>query len=292
MFPTSSRTLFVGTNARSATARTTVLLPPRPVRPQTRPAREAYANSQRRTNWQPSPAGLTSPPAIGAVAQLPWYVPAAVSRRTASRGGTLAAVAALLALAGCGGGARQDAQEPSGNFTVSVPVATFPASQRLAQHTQLVIAVRNTGTQTIPDVAVTIIDANDGGIAAQAFGHLIAGSPGLASRSRPVWIIDHPPGPCQYSCRSGGPGGAVTADTNTWALGALKPRATARFDWGVTAIKAGTYVIRYQVAAGLNGKAKAVLAGGGRPGGTFTVTIHSAPQQAFVNDKGQVVRTP
>jgi hypothetical protein len=138
---------------------------------------------------------------------------------------------------------------------------------------------------------VTVISPHNGGVAAQAFGQLLAENQTLASRSRPVWVLDRPPGPCQYSCHSGGPGGAVTAYTNTWALGPLKPGGTARFDWGVTAIKAGTYVIEYQVAAGLNGKAKAVLASGARPTGHFTVTIHSAPQQSFVNDKGQVVTT-
>jgi hypothetical protein len=206
--------------------------------------------------------------------------------------GRVAAVAAVLALGGCGSGARQDANEPSGSFTVAVPVVKFPSSQRLAEHTHLVIVVRNAGTKTIPNIAVTIIDPKEGGIAAQAFGQLIANSPGLASRSRPIWIIDRPPGPCDYNCQTGGPGGAVTAYSNTWALGALKPGATAQFDWGVTAIKAGTHVIQYQVVAGLNGKAKAVLAGGERPTGTFKVKIRSAPQQSYVNDKGQIVTTP
>jgi hypothetical protein len=194
-------------------------------------------------------------------------------------------------VAGCGGQARQDANEPSGNFTVDVPVAKFPTSQRLAEHTHLVITVRNTGTRTIPNVAVTILGPKDNGDAAQAFGGLLAQSQGLASRSRPIWVVDRAPGACTYSCTSGGPGGAVTAYTNTWALGALNPGKSATFDWGVTAVKAGTHVIEYQVAAGLNGKAKAVLAGGGQPKGTFKVTISSAPEQSYVNDKGQIVKT-
>jgi hypothetical protein len=211
-----------------------------------------------------------------------------VSRWRASSSGTVAAVATLLALAGCGGQARQDANEPTGNFTVDVPVATFPSSQRLAEHTHLVIAVRNTGTKTIPNVAVTILNPKQG-VAAQAFGDLLAETPGLASRSRPIWIVDRAPGPCGYGCTSGGAGGAVTAYTNTWALGSVKPGKTATFDWGVTAVKAGTHVIEYRVAAGLNGKARAVLAGGGQPKGTFTVKVSSAPQRSFVNDKGQIV---
>jgi hypothetical protein len=207
--------------------------------------------------------------------------------------GTITAVAAVLALAACGGAARQDANEPVGNFPVNVSTATFPASQRLAEHTHLVISVRNAGSKTIPDVAVTIINPATG-TAAQAFGDLLSASgtsQGLASRSRPVWVIDRAPGPCKYSCNSGGPGGAVTAYSNTWALGPLRPGATATFDWGVTPVKPGKYVVAYQVAAGLNGKAKAVLPGGQPPRGKFTVTIHSAPQQAYVNNQGQVIKT-
>jgi len=201
----------------------------------------------------------------------------------------VAAIAALTALAGCGSQPRQDAYEPSGNFTVSVPVATFPARQRLAEKTHLVITVRNTGSKTIPNIAVTILNPLGGGTAAQAFGYLLAPQPGLASRSRPIWIIDRPPGPCAFSCEIGGPGGAVTAYTNTWALGSLAPGATATFDWGVTAVKAGTHVVEYQVAAGLNGKAKAVLANGNRPTGRFTVHVTSRPQQFYVTNSGRIV---
>jgi hypothetical protein len=43
------------------------------------------------------------------------------------------------------------------------------------------------------------------------------------------------------------------------------------------------------VAAGLNGNAKAVLAGGGMVHGTFTVTVGSKPPQTYVNNNGQIV---
>jgi hypothetical protein len=210
--------------------------------------------------------------------------------------GTIASVVAVLALSGCGGGSRQDSGEPLGKFPVDVTSATFPTSQRLAQHTHLVISVRNAGTKMIPDVAVTIVDPTlPDPTSAQAFGTYIGGhgaTVGLASHSRPVWIIDRPPGPCRYSCQSGGPGGAVTAYSNTWALGPLKPGKTATFDWGVTAIKPGTHTIQYQVAAGLNGKSVAVLAGGGTPKGTFKVTVSHQAAQSYVNDSGAVVTTP
>jgi len=209
--------------------------------------------------------------------------------RLGTRSTIVAAVAAVIVVAGCGSQPRQDAYEPSGNYTVDVLVATFPPKQRLAEHTNLVITVRNTGTKTIPNIAVTILDPKEGGAAAQAFGQLIGPTPGLASRSRPIWIIDRPPGPCNYSCQNGGPGGAVTSYTNTWALGSLKPGASATFDWGMTAVEAGTHVVEYQIAAGLNGKAKAVLASGRQPTGTFTVKISSAPQRFSVNAQGQII---
>ncbi len=181
---------------------------------------------------------------------------------------------------------------------MTVTSATFPTFQRLAQHTHLVISVRNAGNKTIPDVAVTVCNVSceapaqpGSGTGTSAFSENVKQS-GLANPSRPVWIVDRPPGPCKFSCHSGGPGGAVTAYANTWALGRLKPGATATFDWGVTAIKPGRHVIQYSVAAGLNGKARAVLSGGGSPRGVFKVTVANNPQQSYVANNGQVVSTP
>jgi hypothetical protein len=172
---------------------------------------------------------------------------------------------------------------------VKVTTAGFPSSQRLAQHTHMVIAVTNTGNQAIPDVAVTILNPA-AGTAAQAFGQDIGGgTTQLASRSRAVWIVDRAPGPCGYSCQGGGPGAAVTAYSNTWALGRLAPGKTVIFNWGLTAVKAGVHTVRWEVAAGLNGKAKAVDGTGQPPTGSFHVIVHQAPQQSYVNDQGQVV---
>jgi hypothetical protein len=213
------------------------------------------------------------------------------------------AFAALL-LSACGGGSRQDANEPSGNFTVAVTKAQFPASQRLAEHAQLVLVIRNTSSKTIPDIAVSICNETCAyqksgqqgqGTSSEAFAEDI-GTQFLANPSRPVWVVDRPPGPCGpgpsgYSCQSGGAGGAVTAYANTWALGALKPGASARFAWGVTAVKAGKHVVAWQVAAGLNGKAKAVLADGSTPQGKFTVAITHAPQRSYVTGSGKIVPT-
>jgi hypothetical protein len=207
-------------------------------------------------------------------------------------------VAASLAMTACGSGTRQDAHEPSGKFKVSIASATFPTAQKISQRTHLVISVRNAGAKTIPNLAVTICNVTctypappGEGTSAQAFAADV-NEQYLANPSRPVWIVDQAPGSCGYICRSGSPGGAVTAYSNTWALGSLKPGATARFDWKVTAVAPGHHIVAWQIAAGLNAKAKAILANGSPAQGSFPVTISSAPTQSFVNSNGQVVTTP
>jgi hypothetical protein len=225
----------------------------------------------------------------------------------------IGAVSASLALAACGGGARQDASEPNGNFHVQASAA-WTTSQTLSQHTKLVITTRNMGNKTIPDVAVTITDGSPTdphlGTRAQAFQELL-NMPGLASQSRPVWIVDQAPGthagPCptlnqngepasayanNYSACTGGPGGAVTAYSNTWALGPLRPGKAVTFEWHLTAVKPGTHYVYWRVAAGLNGKAKAIAPDGMPPRGSFTVNISHSPAQAYVDNNGRVVTTP
>jgi hypothetical protein len=224
-----------------------------------------------------------------------WYVPLALSgwRICAITG----ALGVALTLTACGGGQLQSASEPSGKFTVSV-TSSFPAKQRLSEATNFIVKVTNLDKHAIPNVAVTICNvtcgysakdlANGWGTSVKAFSYKLQ-MPGLASDSRPVWVVDQAPGPCQYSCKGGGPGGAVTAYSNTWALGTLKPNTTATFQWHVTAIKPGNYTVAWQVAAGLNGKALARTSSGAVPQGTFKVSIAKAPQQAYVNNSGQVV---
>jgi hypothetical protein len=223
--------------------------------------------------------------------------------------GIVAGIAAALALAACGGGGQQGADETAGHYSVQVERASFPTTQGLAQQSHLVITVRNADQRTIPDIVVTITDPKLK-TSAQAFAYRLSSPslPELAYPSRPVWIIDRGPDPVgagttcppdgsqhydnNYSSCTGGPGGAVTAYSNTWALGPLKPGRSATFDWTVTAVHAGTHAVHYEVAAGLTGKAVAVTSGGGTPQGTFDVKIHGTPQQSYVNDAGQVVNVP
>ena len=59
--------------------------------------------------------------------------------------------------------------------------------------------------------------------------------------------------------------------------------------WNVTPVQPGTYTVRYRVAAGLEGKAKAVTADGSVPEGEFVVRISNAAPQTRVDNSGKVV---
>jgi hypothetical protein len=189
---------------------------------------------------------------------------------------------ATLVASGCGG-ARQDAHEPNASFTMKVVRASFPANQAIARQTQLELAVRNTGTQTAPDVAVTL----------DSF-YYTESYPELATDKRPIWVVESGPGarvkrPVQSQAVSP-PGGGQTAYVNTWALGPLAPGQTQRFLWHVAPVKAGVHTVHYVVAAGLAGKAKAALASGGPVQGQLTADIAAAPPKTHVDPStGRVV---
>jgi hypothetical protein len=188
---------------------------------------------------------------------------------------------ALLA-AGCGE-AQRDAKEPKGSYQVEVLSARFPTHQAIARDTALEIAVRNTGTGTIPNVAVTVDSLS-----------YISNYPNLADRRRPTWVINRGPGPSSdpppESEQVNQPGGGQTTFVNTWALGALAPGAAKTFVWRVTPVVAGTHTISYRVAAGLDGRSVAHTAAGGAPAGRLTVHVAPKPPSTHFNpDTGEVV---
>jgi hypothetical protein len=188
-----------------------------------------------------------------------------------------------LIVAGCGGGAAQDAHEASGSFQLQVVHASFPAKQSVAHETALQLQVRNSGSHTVPNVAVTVDSFN-----------YTSDYQELAADKRPIWAIEQGPGavasPPVQSEEVSTPGGAETAYVNTWALGALAPGRTETFTWRVMPVKPGTHTVTYSVAAGLAGKAKAVLASGGKVQGHFTVAIAPAPPATHVDpNTGRIV---
>lgn len=198
----------------------------------------------------------------------------------------LAPIGALM-LAGCGGGARQDAGEPSGNFPIRVVRAVFPLVQAVSRPTVMSITVRNVGTQTAPNVALTV----------NSFSYKST-YPELADPERPTWVIEQGPGPIAdppvETQEVSTPGGAQTAYVHTWAKGPLAPGQLRTFTWHVVPVKTGVQVVRYVVAAGLAGQARAVRPlTGGPVKGAFLVHIATEPPATHVNpDTGQVVPGP
>jgi hypothetical protein len=82
---------------------------------------------------------------------------------------------------------------------------------------------------------------------------------------------------------------AVTIDgfeqrrDDTWTVGPVPAGQTRTMRWSVTAVKAGTYSVRYKVAAGLQGKAKAELPDGSQPKGSFLARITRAPRPVSID---------
>jgi hypothetical protein len=181
-------------------------------------------------------------------------------------GGAVAVMAALLVSA-CGG-SRQDANEPRGKFKVQIVKAAFPGNQKLAKRSTMEIQVKNVDSRTIPDISITV----------NSFDRRES-DPTLADPTRPVFVVNT------------GPEGGGTANGNTSALGPLAPGKTKVFRWSVTAVHAGHFQIRYEVSAGLYGKARAVDSAGQTPRGQFAGTISAAAPNSRVNfDNGQTVQ--
>jgi hypothetical protein len=203
-----------------------------------------------------------------------WYV------RDALRARSVAALC-LLAVAGCGGGERQDENEASGSFPIEVVRATFPEDQKLAKSSDLVVTLRNAGRETIPNVALTV----------NGFDRRKS-DPDLADPSRPVFALNG----VQVEiagfpeAKDASPRGCDTAYVNTWACGPLKPDQMRTFRWTVTAVHAGDFKVDWRVAAGLDGKAKAVAPGGGpAPRGVFSGTISDEAPDVRVADDGKTI---
>ena len=233
----------------------------------------------------------------------PWYVAPALGERPTSapryKAARFAATALLslsaLGLAACGGETpAQSDNEPKGEFEVEVTEAEFPTAQRLAQTSDLVLGVKNTGEETVPELAFTI--RTDGEVTTANSAQTSAGSfsvnvddPSLANPTRPVWILEN-----KYPREAGTPApagvsGGTRAQTNTFGFGSLEPGEERKIVWRVTAVSPGTYDLGYVVSAGLDGNARAVTADGGEVKGEFVVTITDKPPKAYVDDAGNVI---
>lgn len=201
---------------------------------------------------------------------------AAGMRDSGRRVAVLAAATLALASVGAGCGEdRQDAGAPSGAFSLDVVDASFPAKQRIAESAKLKLEVENTGSRSVPQLAVIVeTEPAQEGQAPVAFGQSVA-DPTLAATARPVWIVDD------------GPTGGDSAYTNTWAVGPLAAGASRTVEWDVTAARAGRYRVSWRLAPALEGD---VTLADGKTEGEFAVTISDEPVPARVGEGGEVVR--
>lgn len=197
------------------------------------------------------------------------------------------AVAALLAA--CGGESSSDANQRAGTYDVRVTEASFPSDQKLGQTSLLRIGVRNTGKKTLPALTVTVsIAGKEGQTSSLPFG-IHDPQPGLAQPDRPVWVLAQ-----TYPRLSGSPdsGGTSTSNRKTFSFGPLRPGATTKAIWKLSAVKAGHFTVLYAVAAGVSGTAKTRTTGGVAAGGSFVTNIAAELPDTEVTDSGEVVEKP
>lgn len=191
-----------------------------------------------------------------------------------------------MLLGACGGSGTSSDDEPTGTFHVKVTEASFPSKQALGQTSLLALGIRNTGKRTVPGLTVTFTIAGKQGVdSSLPFGVSDQGA-GLAQSERPVWVL------AQTYPRlhgSSDPGGASTSNRKTFDFGPLKPGATTKAVWKLSAVRPGKYTLLYRIDAGLSGKARAKTTGGVAPGGSFATEISEELPETEVNGSGEIV---
>jgi hypothetical protein len=197
----------------------------------------------------------------------------------------LAALAAAALLGACGSGSSSD-EEPGGTFHVKVTEAIFPTKQKLGQTSLLKLGIRNTGKRPVPALTVTFTLAGKAGVNSSLPFAVRDPQPELAQPERPVWVLAATY-PRLYGSSS--PGGASTSNHRTFAFGELKPGATTKAVWKLSAVRPGKHTLLYRIDAGLSGKAKAKTTGGVAPGGSFVTQVSEELPETEVDDSGEIV---
>jgi hypothetical protein len=199
----------------------------------------------------------------------------------------LAALAVAAVLGACGGSSSSSAEEePEGTFHVKVTEASFPTQQKLGQTALLKLGIRNTGKRMVPGLTVTFTIAGERGVDSSLPFAIRDPQPELASPERPVWVLAS-----TYPRLHGSatPGGSSTSSQKTFSFGELKPGATTKAVWKLSAVRSGKFTLLYRIDAGFGGKAKAETTGGVAPGGSFTTQISEALPETEVTDSGEIV---
>lgn len=179
------------------------------------------------------------------------------------------ALVALLGipLAGCGGGERQDANAPSGTWSVLVEEWKFPKRQFLGTPTDFVLKIRNTDTRDIPDLIVTI----DG-------LRMKVDQVGAASEVRPIWLTKD----VDYSNVT--PYNSQLA--SSYDLGPLAAGDVKTYSVNLTPLRRGNHEVSYSLAGDLFGKAKITDENDEPAADSRTIAIDPTPQfdDSFFDD--------
>jgi uncharacterized cupin superfamily protein len=198
-----------------------------------------------------------------------------------------------VGFAGCGGSdERQDENEVAGEFPVEVTTAKFPTRQRLAKTVDLELQIENVGDEAIQNLTITLFTGDE---KSDAPFNIRTDQEDLADPNRPVWVLENGfpkvPSPASKDRELNGvpTAGAETASSNTYAFGPLQADQSITAIWRVTPVRGGTYTVNYEVAAGLDGKAKAVTQDGSPVEGEFIADISTKPPKTRVTDSGKVV---
>ncbi len=142
-------------------------------------------------------------------------------------------------------------------YPVEILAARFPAKQAIARDERFTLIVRNAGARTIPNMAVTL----DSFYYTSTYPKLsVQEAAGLDREHRAREGRHQPTSPDRGSQSARRRRNGLRQHLG---LGALAPHASRFFIWHVTPVKAGVHTVHYTVAAGLDGKALARLAGGG-----------------------------
>ncbi len=209
-----------------------------------------------------------------------------MSRHLSRAIGTALGVAAMAAvLTSCGGSEAggQFSNETAGEYPVEVLRASFPKRQTVAETYDLHLDVRNSGDETIPAINTTIELPGENSTLAFAYR---TDQKGVAAAQRPIWVLEE-----GYPKLAGtiGRGGTGTSNRRTFNFGELAPGRTARMIWRVTAVKGGSYRIRWQISAGLGLDTTAIDAVGSQPTGVLPATISGKARLTEIDEKGNVV---
>jgi hypothetical protein len=172
-----------------------------------------------------------------------------------------------IPLAGCGSSQRQDANAPSGTWSVIVEEWKFPKRQYLGTPTDFTMRIRNTDTRDVPQLIVTI----DG-------LRTVVKQVGAASEVRPIWLTQ------DVNYANVTPYNSAVA--TSYNLGPLAAGDVKTYTVKLTPLRRGDHKVSYTLAGDLYGKAKLVDENNDPATDSRTVAIDPTPQfdKSFFED--------